>query len=293
MNRPFLIILSIAAMSAMGCQATGPRVQISPEHAKQLNLSLSGGVAADKAGSVYLTTPGTLMRYEPGRNRLEDLLNDPRQDLQDVSVTPEGAVLALCSRELCAYVPGNLLRLYTLPGPATALSCDREFAYVLTSLDKGSRLLRITLTGTGKGAIQPLLTTQDRPRALCAVRGGCLMASGGNIVKVTDPAPSTDGTGNELTTVLLVSVQEPITSIAADQGKLIVYFATPAMTYAWIQGQVVPVFPAGSRLALSKDTLTICLASGTDSQLIQIPGASQHAQRLLSELNKKTQPRKR
>jgi hypothetical protein len=286
MTKPSRFVLVLAAWFAVGCQNPRPRVQISPQHARQLNLVLSGGVAADQAGALYLTTPGTLMRYEPKRNRLEDLLNDPRRDIQDLAVTSEGAVLALCSQELCAYVPGHLIRLYRLPGPAIALSCDRQFAYVLSAAGSGARLVRTTLLGPTKGTTQTLLATEDQPRALCAVRGGCLVASGGNIIKVTDPESAED---SEVTTVLLVSMQEPITAVVADQDKLIVYFATANMTYAWIQGQIVPIFPAGSRLAFAKDTLTICRSAGLDSQLIQIPSAGQHVLNLLSDLNKNAQ----
>ena len=283
MTKPSLLVITLAALFAIGCPMARPRVQISREQAKQLNLTMSGGVATDSAGSIYLTTPSTLVRYESGRNRLEDLLDEPRRDLQDVAVTSEGAVLVLGSQDLCAYVPGHLIRLYRLPDPAFALSCDRQFAYVLTAANPGARLLRITLTGSDKGSSQVLLATEDRPRALCGVRGGCLVASGGNILKITDPEPSTDSASSEVTTVLLVSMQEPITSIAADQDKFIVYFATIDMTYAWIQGQIIPIFPAGSRLALSKDTLTICSPVG---QLIQIPGVAKHAQQLLKDLVK-------
>ena len=145
---------------------------------------------------------------------------------------------------------------------------------------QGARLLRIHLSGRNKGLQQTLLTTEDRPRALCAVRGGCLVASGGNIVKVSDPAPAADNAEGEVATVLLAAVQEPVTSVVADQGKLIVYFATADMTYAWIQGQIVPVFPAGSRLAWAKDTLTICRPSSPGSQMIQIPAASKHTEGL-------------
>jgi hypothetical protein len=284
MSKPYVPLVLLFLLA--GCQSASPRVQISPEHARSLNLALSGGLAPGRAGALFLTTPSTLMGYEPRAHRLEDLLNEPCRDLKDVAVTPDGIVLVLRPRSLSAFLAGYLIKLHDLPGEAMALSCDREFAYVLSATERGTQLLRIGLTGPAKGVVQPLLLTEERPSALCAVRGGCLVASGGNVVKVTDPVPDEVQTGQEVTTALLVSVQEPITALVADQQKLIVYFATRNMTYAWLQGQIVPLFPAGSRLALSGDCLTICLPAGPASQLVQIPAASQQAQRLLKALNK-------
>ena len=219
---------------------------------------------------------------------MENLLNDPYPNIRDVAVTPGGTVLVLRPRELALYMAGYLVTLYRLPGEATALSCDRDFAYVLTDRGQGARLLRIALTGTSKGSTKLILTTQDRPQALCAVRGGCLVASGGNIIKVTDPVGGEQGADSEVTTVLLVAMHEPVTSVAADQDRLILYFATDDMTYAWLQGQILPVFPAGSRLAWARDTLTICRPAKPDSQIVRIPNVSRHTNALLEEIAQST-----
>ncbi len=134
-------------------------------------------------------------------------------------MTSEGVVLVLRRRELSACVAGYLVSLHSLPEDAIAVSCDREFAYVLTARGQGARLLRIHLSGDNKGLQQTLLTTEDRPRALCAVRGGCLVASGGNIVKVSDPAPAADNAEGQVATVLLAAIQEPVTSVVADEKQ--------------------------------------------------------------------------
>ncbi|MGE5295966.1 MAG: hypothetical protein ACM3VT_14165 [Solirubrobacterales bacterium] len=283
---PITLILSTVAIAAIGCQTGGPQVRISKEHAGQLNLQLSGGVAADNSGYVYLATSTTVMRYRPGPNKMESLLIDSCSDIRDVAVTPEGVALILRQRELSACVAGYLVSVCGLPEDAIAISCSREFAYVLTARGSGARLLRIHLTGDNKGLQQTLLTTEDRPQALCAVRGGCLVASGGNVVKVSDPVPTAENPDGEIATVLLAAIQEPVASVVADEKKLIVYFATADMTYAWIQGQILPVFPAGSRLAWAKDTLTICQPSDPGSQMIQIPAAGKYTSDLLKKLDK-------
>jgi hypothetical protein len=280
------MLVLLTAVSAIGCQSERPRVQIGSQHAREMNLELTGGLAADGSGVLYLATPTTVMRYEPGPNRMEDLLIDPSKDIRDIALTSEGVVLVLRRRELSACVAGYLVSLYSLPEDAIAVSCDREFAYVLTARGPGARLLRIHLAGSAKGQVQTLLTTEDRPRALCAVRGGCLIASGGNIVKVADPAPAAEKAGGQIATVLLAAIQEPVTSVVADQDRLVVYFATADMTYAWVEGRILPVFPAGSRLAWAKDTLTICRPSHPGSQVIQVPAASRHTQSILKQLAK-------
>lgn len=280
------VLLTAIGFSVAGCQTSGPRVQMSREKAGESGVELSGGIAATGSGEVYVTAPSTVMRYKPKGNQFESLLLDPCQDIRDVAVTSEGVVLVLRPRELSACVAGYLVSLYGLSEDGLAVSCDDEFAYVLTARGQGARLLRIYLSGTNKGLQQTLLITEDRPRALCAVQGGCLVASGGNIVKVAAPAPAANNAESQAATVLLVAIQEPVTSVAADQNKLIVYFATADTTYAWIQGQIVPVFPAGSRLAWAKDTLTICRPARPGSQMIQIPAVSKHTEGLVKRLEK-------
>lgn len=285
MTRSWIAILGLLVLC--GCQSEGPQVRISLEQAQTLNLSLTGGVAADASGSVYLTTADGLQRYDTTGHHIENMLREPVKDIRDVAVTSQGVVLALRPRTLCA-VAGYLIDIVALPTEATALSCDRQFAYLLTDRSNGASLIRYDLTGDTKGQIQPILTTEDRPQAICAVRGGCLIASGGTLVKVTDPAPSADQSHSEVAAALLVAMQEPITSVVADQARLIVYFSTAHATYAWFEGQVLPIFPAGNRLAWSKDTLTICLASPSNSQLIQIPAVSKHVESLAKGLSPRT-----
>lgn len=285
-----LALLAATVILATGCQSSGPHVQISREHAKELDLGLTGGVAADDSGVLYLATAKSVVGYKPISNRMETLLIDPCSDIRDLAVTPEGVVLVLRPRELSTCVAGHLVALYSLQEDAIAVSCDREFAYVLTARGQGARLLRIHLSGGNKGLQQTLLTTEDRPQALCAVRGGCLVASGGNVVKVSDPVPTADNPNGEIATALLAAIQEPVASVVADEKKLIVYFATADATYAWIHGQIVPVFPAGSRLAWAKDTLTICRPS-PGSQMIQIPAVSKYTSDLLEQLDKSSPAR--
>jgi hypothetical protein len=307
-----LLILMLIALSALGCQTTTnrPRLLISPEQAKKIDLKLSDGIAGDKAGFVYLVTPTNLMRYDPKSNQIEEMLVDPSKDvnhaavtpggvvlglieeavvgprkyISDVAVTPEGVVLVLLPQELDAYVAGHLVKVHSVPAGAVAISCDREFAYILVIVENGSKLIRYHLSGSTKGATDTLLTMGDCPRSLCAVPHGCLVASGGNIVKVTDPAQAAGETEPHIATVLLVAIGEDVTSVAVDPHKAYVYFATNDATYVWAAGQILPVFPAGSRLLWVDDTLTICQPSV--GQVVQIGSVSGHVQKLLAGVQK-------
>ncbi|MBM4025482.1 MAG: hypothetical protein FJ280_08750 [Planctomycetes bacterium] len=280
MRRPLMLISVL--LSGLGCQTTTnqTRLLIGPDQAKKIDLTLSGPIAGDTAGFVYFVTPGNLMRYDPKSHQIEPMLVNPSQEIRDVAVTPDGGVLALLPQELDAYVAGHLVKVHGVPGRAAAVSCDREFAYLLTTTPKGAALLRYHLTGGKKGTRDTLLTLEDRPGALCAVPGGCLVASGGNIVKVTDPIPTAGQAEPLVATVLLVALRENVTSVAVDPRHGYVYFATTDSTFVWAQGRILPVFPAGSRLAWVNDTLTVCQPSV--GQVVQIGAVSGHVQRLLA-----------
>jgi len=240
--------------------------------AKKIDLKLAAGIAADKAGFLYLQTPDNVMRYDPKASQIEPILVEPCRDICDVAVSPEGVVLVLRSRELDAYVAGHLIKVSDLPADALALSCDREYAYILVARGEGAKLLRYHLTGVTKGAADELLTTADCLRALCGVPYGCLVASGGNIVKVSDPAATGDDAAMHVSTILLVAIGEEVTSVAVDPGRSYVYFATSDSTFVWAQGQILPVFPAGSRLVWVDDTLTICQPAA--GQVVQVGAVS-------------------
>jgi len=288
-----LLILTCTTLAALGCQPTttttttatdGARLLIGPDQAKKIDLKLSGGIAGDRAGFLYLAAPANLMRYDPKSHQIEPMLTDPVQEIRDTAVTPEGVVLVLRPGALEACVAGHLVKVHAVSEHAEAVSCDREIAYLLVTTPKGAALMRYHLTGQGKGATDTLLTMDDRPRALCAVPGGCLVASGGNIVKVTDPVRAPGETEPHVATVLLVSLGADVTSVAVDSGRSYVYFATNESTYVWAEWSILPVFPAGSRLIWVDDTLTICQPAV--GQVAQIGSVSSHVQRLLVGVQK-------
>jgi hypothetical protein len=268
-----------------GCQAGGVRVPINSEQARQLKLQPNGGIAADSEGLVYLTTAANLTRYDPRTHQVTDLLLADESGLRDVALTADGVVLVLQSDELSAYVSGYLLKVVSLPTQAQALSCDRGFAYVQARAADGStRLLRYDLQ---QHTLETLAVLDDPLSAICAVRGGCLIACGGKVFKVTDPKAASaggGGGGRESAVVLLFAIRGPITALAADADHKIVYCADKDMTYAWVEGKVVPLFPCGGRLAWSRDVLTICRPES--GQVVQVGGAAGEVERVRAALAK-------
>lgn len=254
---------------------TGLRVGITNQQASELGIVFKPGIACGPSNSLYIVTDRGLVLYDPGCKRIEQILNGDYPDIADVECLSDGTVLVLRQGRLDAWAARYLIKLYEIPNGAVALSCNGDCAYLLLVHQDGGRLLRIELTGPKRGRIQTILVTEDRPSAICAVEGGCLVASGGNVFKVTDPSDS-----GEVLKVLLVAIQDPICSLAVDQDRLILYLAGRDAAYAWINGQVLPLFPAGGALALAGDTLTICTPGRTNGQLIQIPSVSQMAGRL-------------
>lgn len=264
-----------------GCQAGGVRVPISPEQARQLKLQPNGGIAVDSEGLVYLTTAANLTRYDPRTHQVTDLLLAGEAGLRDVALTGDGVVLVLQSDELSAYVSGYLLKLASLPTQAQALSCDRGYAYVQARDGAGTtRLLRYDLK---QHTLETLAVLEDPLSAICAVRGGCLVACGGKVFKVTDPKAAGAG-GRESAVVLLFAISGPITALAADADHKIVYCADKDMTYAWVEGQIVPLFPCGGRLAWRGDVLTICQPGS--GQVVQVGGAAGEVERVCKALAK-------
>jgi hypothetical protein len=246
-------------------------VAITSQQADSLGLSLTGKIAAAQGGDLFLVTGNGLARYNPKQNRIEDILNDPCQDIRDIALTPDGVLLVLRPRRLDAWVAGYLVGLYELPADARAVSTGDRYPYVLLYPRQGGQVVRIALLGPDKGRMETVLWTEDRPSVICAVKGGCLVASGGNVFKVTEPV----GPDRSATAVLLVAIPEGITSMAVDQDRLILYLATANVTFAWSKGQVMPVLPFGGDLGLYGETLSIC----GHGQVIQLEQASQYVKR--------------
>lgn len=271
------LLMSLLALAPLaGCQSSNVLVTISPDQAKQVNLHPTGGIAANDDGQLYLTTASNLVRYDPDNHSLTDLLLQPASDLGDVALTKDGVALVARAGQLDAYLSGYLVKVIDLPATAQAVSCGRDSAYIQTRHTAGTtRLLRYGLISHQLDT----LAIMDHPLdAICAVPGGCLVAAGGNVFKVTDPAPDT----HQTIVAMLFAIQGPVVSLAADPNEKIVYVSDPDMTYVWTQGTILPFFPSGGRLAWNNDTLTIC-QTGT-GQIVQIQAAAARVAGLLKGL---------
>jgi len=274
MKRPILLIAACVLLG--GCQPKA-RVCLTATQADKLGLNFTDAVATDKHNNVFLIARSNIARYDPPKHQIEYLLRNSRSDLVDLTVAEGDVLLALGKTALHAVFAGELVQVLELPGRGLKASAHGDWVYVLvvTSSGRGG-LFRY---GFSTKQIEPLLATRGQVSAICAVSGGCLIASRGMLHKLFVPPAGGSGPREVHRVLLLAIAGKEITSIAADPDGKIVYFASPNMTYAWAKKRVVPLFPMGGQLAYADRKLTI--ASPDLRQVIQLIDPAGRTRQLL------------
>ena len=271
-----LFLVAACALHA-GCQPSA-RVLLTEEQARRLNLSFTDALASDSHGSVFLLARGDVVRYDQARHEIEYLLRQARTHLADLTVADGDVLLALDRAALHAVFAGELVEVLKLPGSGLRASCHGDHVYVLVRTASGEQGLFRYDFGTKR--IEPLMLTRERVSAVCAVHGGCLVASGGSLYKLFVPEASGEGLPGEVHRVLLLAMAgKEIVSVAADPQEKLVYFAAAGMTYAWAKRRVVPLFPMGGQLDYRDRVLTI--ASPGLRQVVQLVNPANRARQML------------
>ncbi len=276
MKRTGFLIAACALLA--GCQPRA-RVCLTQEQSRRLNLTFTDALATDADGSVFLMTRDNVVRYDPGKHEVEELLRAGRAGLADLAVADGDVLLALGRTALYAVFAGELVEVLKLPGEGLRASCCGDYVYVLVRTASGEvGLLRY---GFGAKQVEPLMLTRQRVSAICAVHGGCLIASGGSLYKLFVPAAGGDGAAErEAHRVLLLAMAgKEIVSVAADPHEKLVYFAGAKMTYAWAKRRVVPLFPTGGQVDYRRRVLTI--ASPGARQVVQLVKPASRARQML------------
>ena len=272
--------LFVACTSLAGCRQSQARICLTEPQARKLNLRFTDALAADSRQNVFLLTGGNIVRYGPREHEIEELLRTSRRDLVDVAVAPEDVLLALGRDALYAVFAGELVELLKLPGQGLKVSCHGDHVYVLVGTRAGRQgLLRYDFA---RKHVEPLLVTPEQISAVCAVPGGCLVASGGSLYKLFVPEASAAGAAREVHRVLLLATAgKAIVSVAADPRHAMVYFAGPNMTYAWAKRRAVPLFPMGGQVRYHRGVLAI--ASPGLRQVVQLTEPAARADRMLRD----------
>lgn len=276
MKRTALIIAACALLA--GCRQPYTRICLTAAQAGRLGLNFTDALATDARNNVFLIARGNVVRYDSARHQLEYLLRSGRSDLADLAVA-DGDVLLTVSRDaLNAVFAGELVPVLQLPGRGLKASCHGDYVYVLLRTSSGQQgLLRYSFRTK---QIEPLTLTRESISAICAVRGGCLIASGGALHKLLVPPSVSGGARRELNRgLLLATAGKRIVSVAADPHARFVYFASADMTYAWANRRVVPLFPMGGQLSYAARKLTI--ASPNLRQVMQLIDPAGRTRQLL------------
>lgn len=270
-----LTLLSLLFL--LGCSSY-TKILITEPQARAINLQFAGEITSDTDGNVYLLSPVNVVRYSPGAHSAEELLLERHYDLVDIAMTDDGLLLVLRQYSLEAFFGGKLIKLLSLPGRGIQLSVFEDQAYILLLKQPHLQLIRYSFSSK---KTEILLNTSDYIWSICALRGGCLIASGDSVYKIFDPADGEERgeKGNLRGVRLFALAHSQIRSIAADRDYEIIYLADAEMTYGWVEGKVVPLFPMGYKLSFAGDILTIC--SPQQKQMIQIVRPGKRALQML------------
>ena len=261
-------ILLIAAVLP-GC---GGMRGAGPESLKGLEFCLFPAAAVGNRQEVFLATPKNVLRYEVGRGRWETVFQEDGDVPTDLATTPSGVLLVLDGDRIVTCLGGYRAPVVTLPAPASRISADEErILYAACPCGDGAdRLYRCDLSSQ---TWQALADIEGGISALCAVRGGCLVASGKGIHKIFE------GEG-EAVVVHLISLSEgEVLSIASDGDRKVLYFSDGEATFAYLEGQVVLLLPMGGAVRVREDRLTVFDPGAP--QLVQLPDAGAKARRIL------------
>lgn len=248
------LLLALAACS------TGPRALVTSEHSRSLSLHLSGPVTADAAGNVFALTPVNVVRYDPSGHRIEELLFE-NAGLAAIAAVPDGPLLVLSGNRLEALVAGRRVPIVDLSGPGLLLASRRDAAYVAVQAGADVDVLRYRFA---EKSLEPLFRSSARPSALAAVPGGCLVAMGSGVHKVFDP-----GRGRIVRRLLFATSARTVPGLAADPDSETIFFSDGQETYAWKEGRIWPLFPAGGALAVAAGRVVI--ADPHHRQLFDVP----------------------
>lgn len=274
--------MSAACLLLAGC---GGVLRGTPEttlHAMGVSSWLLLAVSPDRG--VFLPCEGNLLRYDPRRDRHEQVFLEAGPEIQSVACLSSGALLFADGERLATCVAGCRVPVATLPAVGKALSvwADR-YAYVACAPDGGGGLLcRYDLE---RKELRELMATEEPIWELAAVRGGCLVAQGGAVHRVFDDTgegdPPADASAEEVRLFFVLALKDdPVTSIDADPATRVVYFADNDVTYAYLDGEVVPMAPMGGAVRVRGDVLTIF--DSVRRQLLEVPDAADRARRALA-----------
>lgn len=201
-----------------------------------------------------------------------------------MTVTDDGLLYATDRNQLRLFAGGrlhNLLESHSadVPGKWLLSSHGKTTLYLVESVTERSTLFSYD---TRSKEVFGIAEFEQPVYAVAAVRGGCLVATANTIYKVFDRSDDASADVLCLMVCSIASQDRQILSLAADENRRAVYFSTEDGTWAYVDGQIVPLLPAGGVLAFAGDTLNIW--DKDQRQLLQIGHPAQRARTALKAM---------
>ena len=274
----------LLSLCLAGCNSVPPFQVLGPQALEEFDVPSSATMAAAPDGSVYLAAETTLLRIHPKQRSAEVLFEgNVSTPLQDVAVAENGLVYVTDWGGLSLFAGEQLHPL--LQGSSVSqgwfVSIYGEAAlYLCTAGDAADDRATLFRYNVQTKQIRGVAEFDQTIAAITAVRGGCLVATQDTVTKLFLEEDS-----SEVTSLMVCSIQaqdKSIVSLAADEIQRAVYFSTQDGTWAYVDGQVVPLLPAGGALAFAGHTLTIW--DSENCQLLQMAHPAKRARNVLQTM---------
>jgi len=234
-------------------------------------------MAAAPDGAVMLASDETIYRIDPKKRTVETIFEgDANTAISAMTVAEDGLLYVADGGRLRLFAGGHLHDLLESNSDSAgrwSLSGWGE-AQLYVAESRPGRSTLFSYETRGKNTFG-MAETEQPIRAISAVRGGCLVATENTIYKVFDRS---DDVSADVLCLMVCSIapgDREIRSMAADEKSRAVYYSTEDGTWAYVDGQIVPLLPVGGVLAFARNTLNVW--DGVNRQLLQLGNPARRA----------------
>jgi hypothetical protein len=275
---------SLLLLLFAGCGGTPDLQIIGPEAIDGLSAAPDAMLAAAPDGAIMLASDDTIFRIHPQKGSVETIFEgDSENDLTAVTVADDGLLYVGDRDRLKLFAGGrlhNLVKSNSSSGKWFLSAHGKTALYAAEWVSgRSTTLFRYEL---GSKDVFGIAVFEEPIQAIAAVRGGCLVAISNTIYKIFDHS---DGDSKDALCLMVCSVasgDRQICGLAIDEDRRAVFFTTEDGTWAFVDGQIVPLLPAGGALAFAKKTLSIW--DHDQRQLFQIGNPATRARTVLKAM---------
>lgn len=275
---------SLLLLLFAGCGGTPDLQVIGPEAIDSLPAAPDAMLAAAPDGAIMLASDDTIFRIHPQKGSVETIFEgDSENGLTALTVSDDGLLYVGDRDRLELFAGGrlhNILKSSSGSGKLFLSAHGKTTLYLAELANDRSALFRYE---TASKSVFGIAAFEEPIQAIAAVRRGCLVAISNTIYKIFDRS---DGDSEDILCLMVCSIapgDRQIRGLAIDEDRRAVFFATEDGTWAFVDGQVVPLLPAGGALAFAKKTLSIW--DRDQRQLFQIGNPAAKARTVLKAMH--------